>query len=498
MQDESAKCIEASRVIYDSSGNYIRFHGRPYLLSGIQIRPDRVIEQFDVSTDEEFTEYVEPLFRYCAEMGYKTVIFPIKWEQVEFGKDEYSFVLLQRYYAYAKKYDLTVQLLWFGSDNCGWNIFAPKYILEDTTTYSRLSCYPDVLDYSNANLIERECLVFQKLLDWLYENDKDCRTVSIQLLNEANHPAHKGAVLPPLHDITDEIFDAVAWCVGQKSAILHIIHELGKLVKTGPYRCVTRVNLVAPTYIWQNDAKYRGLAEEVLAEGNVDIVGYDSYSTGINMRTINILKSIKTNVAHWAEFGAGASNYVPMVLLTLSNRAGILGYHLKSVYKSPGAAIFNSMDNEWTWSTGEQYENSDLYRVDAYEVKALNIVLSKASEQIALNDVTKTHVFNTTRATTSNETAEIDGVEITFTNNEANGFGGCGYATMISNSEMLVFATRGNSSFKFAGKTVATAEAGSYVNGIWMVDEQIAVLDNAFHISSDMAKAGTLIRVTFN
>lgn len=490
--DEYKEYVKASELVLDEGGNYISVQGRPYLLSGIQIRPDRIIEQFNVSTDEDFMEYVEPMFQYCAETGYQTVIFPIKWRQVELSKDKYTPDILQRYYEYAKKYDLKVHLLWYGSDVCGYSSNTPQYIQQDTETYSRLTQYPKVIDYGDMDLVEREIAAFKFVLEWLYDNDKDCRTVAIQIENEPNGQASGGPARTS--DTDEESVTKAIWCAGQKQEIYNLMNALGMMVKTGPYRCVTRVNFL--TYqCWYNGMKDHEVAEVVDLDG-IDIVGFDSYTEGADTSVMMKLKTAG-NIPHWPEFGAGHYFHVPAILNAISQRAGAFAYQLKASKGSKGAAVFDEIENVWTWSAGEKSENSNSYRVDAYELKALNTMLNKASEQIALNDVTKTHVFNTTRSTTSNETAEIDGVRVTFTNSGTNGFGGCGYATMISNSEMLIFATRGNSSFQFAGKTVASAEAGSYVEGTWTTDKQITVSGNAVSISSEMAKEGTIIRVTF-
>lgn len=471
----------------------------PYLLTGIQIKPDKVIEQYSVSSDEQYEEYVKPLFQKSAELGYQTVIFPIHWKQIEKQQSVYDFNLLERYYQYAKDNKLMIQLLWFGSDSTGYGTNTPSYIRSDTATYARLEAYPNVLDYSDADLVQRECIAFEKLLEWLYLNDTEGRTLAIQLENEPNQPAYGG---PTLDDTNDDTFNATTWCAGQKTAILHIINELGKLVKSGPYRCVTRVNLCNPTYLWNSTDKLNSLANEVLALEGVDMVGYDTYQTTTNDRLLTYSGDSGLNIAHWPEYGASHSNYVPSMLSALARRAGAFGYQLKATTNDTAGAIFNTTDNTWTLPTGEEYSGG--YRVDANELKAVNIVLNKAGEKVVLNDVDNTAVFNIERETSGllgilnfSETKTIDGISIEFTNSGTTGFGGCGYVTKISDNEMLIFATRGTSSFKFTGKTIS-AESGSYNNGVWEKEADITVSDSKITISEDMANAGTLIRVTFN
>lgn len=490
---EYKEFVTASEVVLDEGGNYISVKGKPYLMNGIQIRPDRVIEQYSVTTEEQYTEYIEPLFKNSAELGYETIIFPIAWNQIEMIQGKYNFTLLQRYYEYAKKYDLTVQLLWFGSDVCGYNTNVPKYILKEKEVYSRLEKYPDVLDYGDMDLVEREIAAFGKLLDWLYENDKDCRTVCIQIENEPNCTAYKGP--SKTSDTDEESIDEAVWVAGQKDEIYDIMNALGLMVKQGPYRCVTRVNFITFQCFYNGVRNYQ--LNEVAALEGIDIVGFDTYQSDSSTYLFDYL-NFAGNVPHWPEYGSNHSNYVPAMLRAIAQRAGVFGYQLKSTKLDTAAPIFIETDNTWTWPTGEKSEEGTYNRVDAFELQALNIILGKASEQFALNHVDKTKVFNIKRTATCNETAEIAGVNITFTNNGAKDFGGCGYATAISDNEILIFATRGNSNFRFAGKNVTSVQAGAYIDGVWKVEQELNNSGNSISISSDMAKKGTLIRVTFN
>lgn len=489
---ESAEYVEASRVIFDEGGNYISFHGKPYLLNGMQVRPDRVMEQFNVSTDEDFTEYVEPLFQQCAEMGYQTIIFPIRWNQIEIGQDEYNFVLLQRYYDYARKYDLTVHLLWFGSDTCGWSSNIPQYVKSNKETYSRLAKFPEVIDYGNVNLLEREIVAFQKVLQWLHENDRDCRTVAIQIENEPNCEAAGGAKRAADTDVKG--IDESTWCSGQRREVYNLMNLLGMMVKRGPYRCVTRVNFITHP-CWFNGIKNHELIEVANLDG-IDMVGCDSYQADPDTFLLDIL-NFEGNIPHWPEYGSNHRNYVPAILNALSQRAGVFGYQLKATVNDRVGTIY-TIENDWTWPEGDEMVNSTMHRADAYELRALNTILNKASQQIALNDVTKTHVFNLVRDTRCREFTEVDGVQIQFTNDGANDFGGCGYVTMISDKEMLVFATRGESKFHFSGKNLALVQVGFFADDVWFTRGTVPVLENTITVTHDMAMEGTLIRVTFN
>ena len=59
------------------------------------------------------------------------------WSLFEVSKDEYDYTEIDTYLDYAKKYNLTLSLLWYGSfvDGETHTVNVPNYIIEDPTTY---------------------------------------------------------------------------------------------------------------------------------------------------------------------------------------------------------------------------------------------------------------------------------------------------------------------------------------------------------------------------
>ena len=497
---------EVSLISSDGIANYISAGGSAYLFSGIQLRLDRVRDRYQAYSRELSDEYLEPYFRYSAELGYETVIFPVRWRDIELKKDEYSFEALKIYYEYCAEYDLKVQLLWFGSDVCGFNTNAPKYILDDKATYSRLRDYPEVLNYGDMDLVEREVKAFNELLGFLAEFDTAERTVAIQIENEPNATAYQG---PALDDFTDsDKIDRTAWVAGQKEQIAALMNTLGMCVKNGPYRCVTRVNFI--TYqCYYNGTKNQEVKEICDLEG-IDIVGFDSYSVDVSTSLMNVL-DFEGNISHYPEFGANHSNMIPQTLLAISERSGLLAYQLKAVDEDAGS-IFADLDNVWNMPQGEPQSrpvldvdgtvinqaSADSYRIDAAELKAMNMALSKGSDKIVLNDPEKTNIFNIKRSVNCLESFTVGNVAITFKNTGADDFGGCGYVTAVSDKEYIMFATRGESSFSFSGCGIRSVSCGSYdENGNWESDRELPA-SSIVSISRAEADSGTLYRIEVN
>ena len=121
--------------------------------------------------------------------------------------------------------------------------------------------------------------------------------------------------------------------------------------------------------------------------------------------------------------------------------------------------------------------------------------LNNAKAAVILNDSEKTHIFNIQRLANCNENIEIDGVKIAFSNTGAEYYGGCGYVTAISDKEYLVFATRGNSTFTFNGKTIKSVEQGLYVDNQWKCEKELSVSNGRVAISNELANKGCIFKI---
>lgn len=496
MPPASEKFKQASSVVTKNGKTYIEHNGKPYLFYGVQIRPDRAISAFKVTSELDYKKYIEPFFAKTAEVGFETIIFPIHWKQIEILKDKYTFDLLKRYYDYAKKYDLKVQLLWFGSDVCGWSSNCPDYIKTDTKTYSRLKEYPEVLNLYDADTIEREMLAFGKMLDFLYEYDTDMRTVCIQIENEANAEAAGG---PNTDSWTDkETVDATTWFGGQKDAVYNIMDALGRMVKQGPYRCVTRTNIVwyQCMYNGVNDHQLR----EVGALEGLDLVGLDSYQSSISRKAID-QTTLKDNIPHYAEFGSTYYFVPAQTMMSLESGGGLLIYHLKAVDEDSGYEVFGGNKYEWLYRSSEKIDVADsepVYGMDTYELIAFNKMMASIGESVTSAPMKNIGAFNCSSEHTVNpkETKTIAGQNVTFTNRSSD-YGGSGLAVFTNDNEWLLLSQHGTSSFTFDGKKInGPVSVGRYDNDKWVEESTVSPNGGTVTLSDEIIKSGAILRVT--
>ena len=214
--------ITVSKVIHSGKNSYIEANGQPYLMYGIQMRLDNYLDLYGNTA---------PIFQYfekASSAGFKDVILPLSWGSFEQKDNVFSYVYLDSILANANKYNLRIQLMWYGSNVCAYSEL-PWYINNDHANYPKISSTQwSPVSCSTSKLIEKEVRAVKTLMSYINVHDTEKRIVMIQVENEPNH---KG----PLVDY---------WAGNQEVATKHMLDTLGKVVHSSNSNMVTRVNLI--------------------------------------------------------------------------------------------------------------------------------------------------------------------------------------------------------------------------------------------------------------
>jgi hypothetical protein len=268
----------------------LRVAGRPFFPVNVQVRVDklRYFWGWDATAREA-------IFARAAADGFNTVALPVHWYEVEPGKDQFKWDILDEYLSAAQKHGLKIEILWFGQNSGGhvqWlgdpktdpvHLRVPDYVLfspgpDSTETKSdytiRREMSPYSLDLADDRLKEREAYVLQHVMnhvaDWDAANGSKHPVVGVQLGNEVL--GMKGRFPPSL--------------------VISYLSRLGGAVKQSRYSTWTRVNCVYMQVV------ANATANETLraAEGtNIDFVGIDTYRH--HFRTDRqFIESMRTNV----------------------------------------------------------------------------------------------------------------------------------------------------------------------------------------------------------
>lgn len=343
--------VNVSEIVTNEHGSHIQVGGQDFLYIGTQIRVDAFM-----NCDKLSYEQIGLLFEQAARLGVTCVQIPVEWAKLEPQEDVFDYTYLFYMMQFANRYDLKMELLWFGTNMCGdtHSYTVPDYILRDGKTYPKFDAlrtgeywnYYGVmwfLDFDNENLIRRESNALAKMMDYIYAYDSTHGAkqpvIGIQVLNEpdifARWRVPDKQVISP---VTGERMSAQE----AYTKICNSLEALGKTVKQSKYRVFTRVNLASSTNsdalgnpggIWASgevkDAPE--FAQMIQALESIDFVGDDSYTSSVkNIKGIASMYATKLpgNFGQIAENDGSYSNTASLILTAVSQHGGYSIYDL--------------------------------------------------------------------------------------------------------------------------------------------------------------------------
>lgn len=300
--------------------------GKPFLMLGAQLRTD-----FFLKLDGRRLDQLDDYFSLAKGLNVTCVQVPVCWSDIETEYDVYSDEVVKAYIDYCEKYDMKLELLWFGSYMCGYSVegYLPQYVVKDTETYPELkpsAAYKGwmgkqfYLVPNDKELVEREVKAMSKMMEFIYDYDNELgnphTVIGIQVENEPD-------MLATRHNAAHGYSAVSLW-----PALLAHLNSVGLAVKNGPYDCYTRVN---QTCTYEDWIYWSG---KVASRDGIDYVGFDPYVN--NVQTIGdwlqAFKDIPGNFSHVAENGG---EYFNNDILTLKAFVMGCGYEVFEVITTP-------------------------------------------------------------------------------------------------------------------------------------------------------------------
>ena len=449
-----------SEVVNRGGKNYIEYQGLPQLLYGIEARIDDYLGAYNPYGNASKLKTIYQYFQKANEAGFKELAIPVPWYWIERNDGIFDFSLVDTLITNAERYDLKLQLIWFGTNVCGWSC-EPDYIGDDATQYPRLAIPGTPLDLSNTQLVNRELRAFSRLMDFLYQRDCNRLVYIIQLENE---PDHKGG--------TNDL-----WAGGQKSAALQTINMLGQIVHSSPISMVTRVNFTG----WTTDADY------MKDYPGVDIIGRDVYTDNLdNFLSASGYFDYAWNMNHTPENGAQYKNIVNLALATFEQGNGYLHYELRTTdwrTQEYDLGLYRSTTgNEWVERDGTQQvpyslskTNPDI-EVNMQEVKDFHEMIYKADRQLAASPAVNHAAFNTGNKTGFVYEAKTFGqYAVTYTSE----VGGEAFAMQIGENDIILMSLKDKGTFWFASlPPSSTVSVGYFDEENTWIEHSNRVIEN--------------------
>ena len=175
--------------------------GRPFLIRGGELG----------NSSASNLEYLAPHWKTFRELGLNTILAPVYWDLIEPQEGRFDFRLVDGLVTEARKHDLRLVLLWFGSWKNSMSCYAPSWVKTDQARFARSvdSTGRSVEILSPFSIVNRDsdARAFAALMKRLREIDGREHTVlMVQVENEIG-------MIPSARDHSDEATRAFASAV---------------------------------------------------------------------------------------------------------------------------------------------------------------------------------------------------------------------------------------------------------------------------------------------
>lgn len=237
----AAGAASIARPHYETRGGQrtLMVDGRPFLVLGAQP---------DVWSMEKPSDAAAQQFEIAASINCNTIEIPLRWAQVEPSMGAYNMATVDWILAQARKHDLRVVLLWFGSNVCGkareivqggefgGPAYAPDYIFNNPAKYERVidaeGAVQAALSPEDPDTLTREVAVFRKVNEHLKKVDTRHTVIMWQVLNEASVTQFGRAALQrDFSSASSRRFKSEKWKDPVRFSITQFADYIGTLTK---------------------------------------------------------------------------------------------------------------------------------------------------------------------------------------------------------------------------------------------------------------------------
>lgn len=489
-------------AVSESGKGFIKHGGESVLLLSSQIAADLLIVA-DGKTPAE----LEPYFAVAAETGFNSVDIPILWNQVETEKDVYDSSVIRTYLDFAKKYDLKINLLWYGSlkdgETKGYSL--PEYILENPTDYTVLKDLYDggvygrirIMKWDDKDLLARESRALYELMNAIYawngENGNYDPVVTLQIGQGTADRFYRWRI----DQYKIEGAEGLMTQSEAEEMIARYIESLAAAVKKSAYRPLVRlefceqgavteetlrvynlenVDLICPTYLHTVAENRNGTSNFASDErlNGMPVINAENWASDINYR--QVLTTIVSGGIGYNSYLLSPPKYYPM---------------------SPNGAIFDRIDDEGE-TIEEKFISIGDRSADTKKVMTLilnapytvsvssakNIVALNMNNRLSVGDVQKSYVTY----------ADGDkGVFLDYVVAEDEKALGFAAIREIDGSVYLYVSATSNSSIQVSRANVMIAQKGKEsASGEWTSEGNV---DLAFNNKGIVLEANVLYRL---
>ena len=156
--------------------------GRPYLIRGGELG----------NSSSAAAEQADAILPAMARLHLNTILMPVAWEQLEPREGVFDFTILDHWIDVARRQQLHLVLLWFGSWKNAFSEYAPAWVKSDPRRFPRAQSAHgvplEILSTFGAETLRADARAFRTLMAHLRDSDRDQQTVlMIQVENEMGY-----------------------------------------------------------------------------------------------------------------------------------------------------------------------------------------------------------------------------------------------------------------------------------------------------------------------
>ena len=134
-------------------------------------------------------EYLRPSWSHLRQMNLNTVLAPVYWELLEPEENRFDFSLVDSLIANARRYEMKLVLLWFGSWKNSMSCYAPLWVKSNATRFTRTADKTgntqEILSVFGRETLEADKKAFAILMKHIRQTDALKKTViMVQVENE--------------------------------------------------------------------------------------------------------------------------------------------------------------------------------------------------------------------------------------------------------------------------------------------------------------------------
>ncbi len=464
----------------DSKTTITNRNNVPQIILSSLLRTD-LLKNADFLTPKDMEDY----FAIAKETSMNTIELSIMWSEIEPTYNNYDFSAVKYYLDYAKKYDLKVNIEWYGSfvDGETHSANIPSYINDDTSTYPLIMDMFDyanfgrlkIMDYTNENLLNRESKALYELMNYVYtwnnENDLYDPVIMVQIGQGVDRFQRWRVDAYKILDENGSLMSQdKAWSIANT-----YLNAIAKAVKYSKYKALTRVefceqnavvnyvrnikdleyiDIVCPTYLHEISLTKNGIKSFTDEYENMFVMNAENWANDINYKQT------------LATFGMGGSGYV-------SYQLSCPNYYPES----PNGALYSRYDSTKATLT-EKFKEKNTRASDS---KMINEALSKAYVAIANSKRQAFATFGLNNLINSKENAER--IQKIYLNNGlllsySNPIDSLGYA-VFDNNYLYAFSSK-DGTLDITNCTITIGQKGYFdKNGEWINEGNVSLINNS-------------------